>query len=117
RPFAVAKVVTRRPRAWLADRTLGIVQQGPEVQANLLYQASAIASARYRGRPFAGPALVVVAGGGPAGRRGEEAWSPWLQGPVRYVTVPGDHYSLLQEPNVAELAEHVAAARRRPVSP
>jgi acyl-coenzyme A synthetase/AMP-(fatty) acid ligase/thioesterase domain-containing protein len=68
---------------------------------------SKVLSLLYRGKPYGGRTLVVVADDEPApdhlARRGE-AWAPYLRGQWRIQTVPGVHRTMLNEPYVAELA-------------
>ncbi|RJK94279.1 AMP-binding protein [Vallicoccus soli] len=62
---------------------------------------------RYRGRPWGGRTLVVV-GDPEDGVDRAGGWDRFLTGPWRLVRVPGEHLSLLHEPNVAPLAAAVA---------
>jgi acyl-coenzyme A synthetase/AMP-(fatty) acid ligase/thioesterase domain-containing protein len=65
-------------------------------------------ASRYRGRPWPGRALVVVAqDDAHAGARG--LWDDHLTGPRSLVRVRGDHSSVLHEPFVVEVAEALAA--------
>jgi thioesterase domain-containing protein len=66
-----------------------------------------VVSLLYRGRPYAGRTLVLVAQDEPAkdhfAWRGE-GWAPYLSGPWRAQLVPGVHSTMLNEPHAAGLA-------------
>ncbi|MGY1716345.1 alpha/beta fold hydrolase [Geodermatophilus sp. SYSU D01106] len=82
----------------------------PDVLGNYLrfHRQGMLVARRYRGRPWDGRTLVVVArDDGAAQARAE--WGPWLRGPVTTVHVAGDHESVLHEPHVEALAEALAA--------
>ncbi len=66
----------------------------------------------YRGRPYAGPTLVVTAAdeGNPDSRR--RPWTRFLSGRWSAVSVPGTHHGILQEPHVAQLAAVLDSAVR-----
>ena len=71
-----------------------------------VYAAAARAVGRHRmGEPFPGPALLLR----PPATASGTGWDGLLRGPVRKVTLPGDHYSLLQGDNARVLADHLAA--------
>lgn len=109
----IATLATRRPRAWLTDRTLGLVRRDHALQATLLFQASSTALGRYRPRgTVAAPAVLLVAEAGTGERRDQRRWAPWLTGPARQVDVPGDHHTLLREPDVAAVADALLPALR-----
>jgi thioesterase domain-containing protein len=110
RPLLALRVVTRRPRAWLAARTLGIVRRDRKEQAALLFQAARGSMARYRARPFPGPAVLVAASGSPPIHA--DRWKAWLPAIVDEFHVRGDHHSMLREPDVAAVAEVLLGAFR-----
>ncbi|MGY1651639.1 AMP-binding protein [Geodermatophilus sp. SYSU D01119] len=97
----------RRLKQAVAIATAGVLPDPVGNYSRFHLQGMAVAR-RYRGRPWAGRALVVVA-------RDDEAaaartgWGPWLSGPAATVEVAGDHGSVLHEPHVGALAEALAA--------
>ncbi|MCP4220303.1 MAG: amino acid adenylation domain-containing protein, partial [bacterium] len=48
--------------------------------------------------------MVYVAAGDSDGT-GKERWTNYCVKPVEYITIPGDHFSIFQQPGVRELAE------------
>ncbi len=60
---------------------------------------------RYRGQPWDGRALVVVADS--PDRRKREAWGPFLTGAWTRVDVAGGHVTMLRPPWVDEVAAHL----------
>jgi len=77
-----------------------------------VYKANVRAAGHYSPRPYPGPIALFRAGGDP-GAAAESAkdptlgWSALSPMPVEVHTVPGDHVTLLAEPNVAVLAERL----------
>jgi thioesterase domain-containing protein/acyl carrier protein len=65
------------------------------------------AAQRYRPGPYAGKVLLLRAQGRRDHIDGDPSlgWSEWVTGPLEVAEVPGNHISLLQEPNVRRLAE------------
>jgi acyl-coenzyme A synthetase/AMP-(fatty) acid ligase/thioesterase domain-containing protein/acyl carrier protein len=74
---------------------------------DVFIRQSRVVSLLYRGRPYAGRTLVLVAQDEPAkdhfAWRGE-GWAPYLSGPWRAQLVPGVHSTMLNEPHAAGLA-------------
>jgi thioesterase domain-containing protein len=76
------------------------------------YRFSGELQRRYRGAPWSGNALVVVAEDEEhAELRG--AWDEYLTGPWERVDVPGDHLSMIRDPYVARTAAVVGEALAR----
>ncbi len=40
-------------------------------------------------------------------------WAPWLSGDVESTLLPGEHFTMFQEPFVAELSQRLAVALAR----
>ena len=84
------------------------------IQYGVFGELGAVAAARYLRRAAArcpAPLLVVRATGSEVGTD-DLGWGAVAAGPVATAAVPGDHTSLLREPEVAELARCVAPALR-----
>ncbi len=64
---------------------------------------------RYRGRPWPGRTLVVVARDDVCAAT-RALWGPHLSGPWSLVRLPGDHEAVLHEPYVSAVAEVLAVA-------
>ncbi|RKH74771.1 non-ribosomal peptide synthase/polyketide synthase [Corallococcus aberystwythensis] len=64
--------------------------------------------------PYTGPAELFQAAvhAGDPSRAAEGGWSTWTPGGLTVSQVPGDHFSLLQEPHVATLAERITLRLR-----
>ncbi|MFI7587495.1 AMP-binding protein [Spongisporangium articulatum] len=80
----------------------------PDEQYWRFYRLSGVLHRRYRGRPYAGPTVVLVAESPQKVER--SAWGRFLTGPWRLAEVAGDHLSVLREPYVAATAAVIAAA-------
>jgi thioesterase domain-containing protein len=73
-----------------------------------VYRANLRAARQYRPRPFPGSATVFHAS--PAGDLSPaqcDAWREILAGGCESLALTGDHYSILQEPQVGVLAHHL----------
>jgi thioesterase domain-containing protein len=75
------------------------------------------ASAGYRPEPYPGRLTVFTAGASEVEdqRRSGDAWTALAGGVDRHV-LPGDHFSLLAEPNVATLATLLREAIARAIA-
>jgi thioesterase domain-containing protein len=62
------------------------------------------ALAAYRERPYAGPLTLIRAHEQPDGRGDDLGWNEFAVGGLRIRGVPGNHYTMLQRPNVDALA-------------
>jgi thioesterase domain-containing protein len=89
--------------AELAERTSGI---GIEDLRRLAAACKAhlVALSRHAPRPYDGPCVLFAAEGG---RASDDARWKKLCPQLHVEHVPGDHYSMLREPNVGELATRV----------
>jgi amino acid adenylation domain-containing protein len=73
------------------------------------YAAHAVALDHYRpAGPYPGPVTLLAARSGRLGDAVDHGWSHHVTGPLSVVEVPGDHYSILREPQLP----HTAAAFR-----
>ncbi|WP_336030428.1 AMP-binding protein [Geodermatophilus sp. FMUSA9-8] len=104
-PFAGGPL--RRLKLAVAIATAGIVPDRVGNYSRFHLQGMAVAR-RYRGRPWPGRTLVVVARDD-AAAEARAAWGPWLTGPSVTVRVAGDHTGVLHEPHVGALAEALTA--------
>ncbi|SHF62936.1 AMP-binding protein [Geodermatophilus nigrescens] len=97
----------RRLKRAVAIATAGVVPDRVGNYSRFHLHGMAVAR-RYRGRPWAGRTLVVVASDDPSAQA-RAAWGPWLAGPSVTVHVAGDHVGMLHEPHVGALAEALTA--------
>ena len=75
-----------------------------------VFRTNLAALHRYRPvRPYEGPLhLIAAADGGHRQASAEDwGWAGWARGGVRVTLLPGNHYTLLTEPNVRAVREHV----------
>ncbi len=68
----------------------------------------------YRPKPYSGPATVFKA----ASTHGPDdmGWAKLVTGPLDVRVLPGDHYSLIKAPEVAELVRELSASIDRALS-
>jgi thioesterase domain-containing protein len=77
-------------------------------QIDLFFRHGQILARRYRPRPWNGPTIVYKAQTlAPGDRRFD--WEPLLRGPWEEHWLPGNHNTVLAEPNAAQLAGHLGA--------
>ncbi|HET7233067.1 MAG TPA: amino acid adenylation domain-containing protein [Longimicrobium sp.] len=105
----------RLARAWEMARAAELIPGDLELshfdRLWAVYRANAAAADAYRPGPCASPVLLVVAEERAAQAAGEQArWQALTRGTVRCATLPGDHFSIVREPHVAELAALLADA-------
>jgi thioesterase domain-containing protein len=99
----------RPRRAWEAARAAGAVPDHLDrarfERLWAVFRANAAASAAYRPAPCASDLLLVLAEdrGEPAARD-VARWEGLTTGTVRSAVVPGDHFTLVREPRVREVA-------------
>jgi len=67
-----------------------------------VFAAIAAAVAAYRPAPYGGPVTILGPGSARAGRLA--GWSGWGLSRLAYGVVPGNHYTMLQPPNLPALA-------------
>ncbi|HEX7243927.1 MAG TPA: alpha/beta fold hydrolase, partial [Longimicrobiaceae bacterium] len=112
----------RLRRAWEAARAADAVPGDLELarfeRLWSVFHANTSAAAAYRPGPCASDLLLVLADDRAVPAATESArWAALTAGTVRSATVPGDHFTLVQEPRVHELAvlisEALAHAPRR----
>ena len=94
----------RRSGLMHSEDTVGQVQRFLRV-----YRAGVRAYRAYRPRPYPGPLTVVRAAQQPAAVPADLGWSTAAGHPVDAVEVPGNHVTLLIEPNARVLAEALKA--------
>jgi len=92
---------TARFAGSLVGQALGLSQ--PD-QPTTLKAARVAANIRFRPRPFPGDAVLITAAGRDNGAQLVDGWRRLIVGALTTVEAPGDHTSMLQEPNVAALA-------------
>jgi thioesterase domain-containing protein len=68
------------------------------------FRANVLARANYRPGPYAGRALVIRAADANSAADPTLGWSALVAGEVATHALPGDHYSVMREPAVRELA-------------
>ena len=88
----------------------GAVPPGVDLEERLdLYRRHARAAREYEPKPWSGPLTLVHASTLPQRTRlrAELAWRSRVDGPVDTNTVSGDHFSLMTEPAVSEVARIV----------
>jgi acyl transferase domain-containing protein/thioesterase domain-containing protein len=91
-----------------------------------VFVANTQAVGTYRPQPIAQDTLLIAAAerspalieavalqGGDVETLPLQGWQPFITQGLRCVTVPGDHYSLLAEPNLPEVAKQVRGALER----
>jgi thioesterase domain-containing protein len=76
-------------------------------RALAVYQASSRAVRDYRPQPSPGGAVLFRAAESPNEPTDDLGWGELLRGPLEIVSVPGQHLTMLKEPNVATLAERI----------
>ncbi|HEV2149654.1 MAG TPA: amino acid adenylation domain-containing protein, partial [Longimicrobiaceae bacterium] len=101
--------------AWEAARAAAVVTEDLELarfeRLWTVFRANVRAVAAYRPGPCASDLLLVLAEDRAVPATAESAgWEALTAGTVRSVTVPGDHFNLVQEPHVRELATVLAGA-------
>ncbi|HYH83616.1 MAG TPA: amino acid adenylation domain-containing protein, partial [Longimicrobium sp.] len=102
-------------RAWEAARAADLVPPGMGLdwfeRLWTVFRANVAATARYRPDLCASDLLLVQARERAAAATGERArWEALTRGAVRTVTIGGDHFSVVREPHVRELASVLADA-------
>lgn len=97
--------ISRRSIVGLASKRLGM-DAGDIERLVAICSAQLRAVARYRPVPYGGRVAYFRPG---EGRRGMDSAWVRLCPDLREVLVPGDHYSMLKEPHVANLAERLEA--------
>jgi amino acid adenylation domain-containing protein len=105
----------RPGRAWEAARAAGVVPDHLDLarfeRLWAVFRANAAAAAAYRPAPCASDLLLVLAEDRrePA-TRDVALWEGLTTGTVRSATVPGDHFTMVREPRVREVASLLAEA-------
>jgi amino acid adenylation domain-containing protein/non-ribosomal peptide synthase protein (TIGR01720 family) len=113
--------VPKHGRAGVLARVLDAARAGGAVPPGLtlpemsrlyeVFRANAEALRRYRPGPYGGAVTLVYTLEEDAQRQRlmEEAWRKLVAGEVDVHVVPGGHHDLIEEPNVREVAQHLAA--------
>ena len=99
-------------RLYRASRQLGV---DPPAGFQSRDQAVQFALSTYHPDPYAGRVLFFRSADRLAcfGGTLDFGWGRFVQGGIESYVVPGDHISMLQEPNVAQLAQHLEAFLER----
>jgi amino acid adenylation domain-containing protein len=109
-----ARQTLARIRAWagrMRRRYLarGVAEQNGEggwPPAKRVQEANKVANRRYAPRLYGGRITFFEASRGGNGAD-PLAWSPWAAKGMEVITIPGDHRSILEEPEVRALAEKI----------
>jgi acyl-coenzyme A synthetase/AMP-(fatty) acid ligase/thioesterase domain-containing protein len=113
-PPAEPRPLVRRLRS-AAGLALTSLRATPGGQAHWrFFDHSGELGRRYRGRPWPGRALVIVAQTPEKAQRSH--WEPWLSGAWDLVEVSGDHLTITRLPWADEVADALAAAMDAPGS-
>jgi thioesterase domain-containing protein len=107
-PAVERRSIVRRMRS-TAGLVLAALRPTPGGSAHWrFFDQSTVLGRRYRGRPWPGRTLVVVAQTPEKAQRSN--WAPWLTGRWELVEVGGDHLSMTRLPWADEVADALAAA-------
>lgn len=93
----------------------GVLPQDPVVAKRMLnefydvFQRNARASREYQLTPMEQEIVVCEASEGRAGRHLGEQWEDWAA-KVDSVIIPGNHYTILKQPNVSILSDYLSSA-------
>lgn len=113
---SVLRRIRRLPRAVRLRATRMVAQlneSGQDRNARLVRDANVRAWFDYQPRPFPGSITLIRSAGYGAGQNWHiETWSELCAGVEQFV-VPGDHFSMLQEPDVQQLADQIRACLNR----
>ncbi|MFL6332308.1 MAG: amino acid adenylation domain-containing protein, partial [Pyrinomonadaceae bacterium] len=74
-----------------------------------VFKANSGAAAAYAPKPYGGAVTLLRAGEGPPATDPQLGWGEFVNGAVELHEVPGNHYSILTEPNVRVLAERLGS--------
>jgi amino acid adenylation domain-containing protein/non-ribosomal peptide synthase protein (TIGR01720 family) len=74
-----------------------------------VFKANSSAAAVYAPKPYGGAVTLLRAGEGPPAPDPQLGWGEFVAGAVELHEVPGNHYSILTEPNVRVLAERLGS--------
>ncbi|WP_345376346.1 non-ribosomal peptide synthetase [Frondihabitans cladoniiphilus] len=95
--------IGRQFRAYLA----GILRHEGQRQYDSFFDHAVLLGRRYQVKPYFGDVVLVLAEENPDGFEG---WKAALKGRVTVVGMKAEHTSILREPHVAQLAEHLRDA-------
>ncbi|OHV42241.1 AMP-dependent synthetase [Parafrankia soli] len=85
----------------------GLVRYPGLVQFDVFFDQARFITQSYRVRPYAGRTVLYLAEDNP--ESGRDEWPTHLTGDSTIVTVPGEHHTMLNEPNVSVLAADMRA--------
>ncbi|WP_018501096.1 alpha/beta fold hydrolase [Parafrankia discariae] len=85
----------------------GLVRYPGLAQFDVFFDQARFIAQSYRVRPYAGRTILYLAEDNP--KSGRDEWPTHLTGDSTIVTVPGEHHTMLNEPNVAVLAADMRA--------
>ncbi|WP_327367119.1 non-ribosomal peptide synthetase [Streptomyces sp. NBC_01217] len=107
----LAEIGVRAGLEWLLARAKAAGVLSPDDDLVLLHRlfrthaAHAVALDHYRpATPYPGPVTLLSARSGRVGDAVDHGWSRLVTGPLGVVEVPGDHYSILREPQLPDTA-------------
>ncbi|MBT0771586.1 AMP-binding protein [Kineosporia sp. J2-2] len=111
----------QRLRGAIGVATTGLVGTPGDDQYWRFWRQSNFLHMRYKGRPYDGDTLVIVAADSEE-KDVRRSWTPYLTGTWRLTHVPGDHMSILRDPFAAKTAGLILeqlepAQERRPAEP
>jgi thioesterase domain-containing protein len=104
----------RERLAWLLEQLGRLPEAAPELDLDeterlfRVFQRLSEAQRTYVPAPYAGRAVLLKA----AASAGDLGWSTWLSTEPRVLEVPGDHFTMLEAPNLVSVAEQLAALLR-----
>ncbi|HEU4328800.1 MAG TPA: amino acid adenylation domain-containing protein, partial [Roseiflexaceae bacterium] len=111
-----AQIAPERRLAYVLDQARAAQVLPPDIgereveQYIAVFKASLTAMGSYPRRPYAGRATLFRAGDRPLDQAGPTlGWEGLVAGGVALHVLPGDHYSIVRQPNVAALAEQITA--------
>jgi amino acid adenylation domain-containing protein len=100
--------------AWEAARVADVIPAGLDLDRFerlwTVFRANVNAAAAYRPEPCSSDALLVLSEARTAPAAEVERWTALTTGNLRSMTVAGDHFGLVREPHVRELASVLTGA-------
>jgi thioesterase domain-containing protein len=93
----------------------GIPDPGPHLERCwTVFQHHEQAATTYRPGPYPGPVQLILAQQGPAPDQRAQGWRRLTRGQFSLHHLPGDHYQLLRQPTVGQLAQIVSPSPKSP---
>lgn len=107
-PALPERSLSRRARDVIGLAVTGFVPTPGRGQYWRFHRQNVFLSSRYRCAPYDGRAVVLLTDGDE--HHEHEQWPRHLSGDARIVPIPGDHHSVLRDPDAAGVAHALAAA-------